>query len=109
MLTRIDDIHLYMGMTEHAAECYEAKKFLGDLGVAFVPYMYADDTAHPGLFEALTSWNMVGSPAQIAKFPFLIYTEIHDDLPPSQFPRVCLYGVAAMMASDIAAKYKLGR
>lgn len=109
MLTRIDDIHLYMGMTADAAECYEAKKFLVDNGIAFVPYMYGDDSAHAGLFEALTSWNMPGAPAQIAKFPFLTYTEVHDNLPPSQYPRICVYGAAALRNSDIVTKYKIGR
>jgi hypothetical protein len=108
-LTRIDDIQLYVGLTAEAGDCFVAKDFLDSVGVTNHLYMYADTAAHADLFTALDSWRMPGAPANITKFPFLIYTEIHSDLPPSQYPRVCVYGADAIAASGIAAKFALGR
>ena len=108
-LTRIDDIQLYMGMTADAADCFLAKQFLMDNGVSYQTYMYADDSQHAALFAALSSWNVQGAPAQLTNFPFVIYTEVHDDLSPSQYPRKCLYGKDAIVGSDIATTYAIGR
>jgi len=108
-LTRIDDIQLYMGMTADAAECYEVKKYLQDNGIKFETYMYADDSQHAQLFSSLGTWNMQGAPTVISKFPFVIYTEVHDDLSPSKYPRICIYGLTDLSTSDIQTKYKIGR
>jgi hypothetical protein len=108
-LTRIDDIQLYMGMTAEAADCYAVKEFLQSHNVAYQNYMYADDSQHPELLAALSSWKLQGAPEVMTKFPFIIYTEVDFDLPPSQFKRVCIYGKDAILASDIVAKFALGR
>jgi hypothetical protein len=109
MLTRIDDIQLYMGITPEAADCYHAKKYLEDAGVGHVPYMYSDESQHADNFAAISSWKLAGAPAEVDKFPFVIYTEVHDDLPPSQYPKKMLYGLEDIKASNIAELYQVGR
>lgn len=109
MLKRIADIQLYMGLTAEVGDCYAAKKFLDDNGIKFAPYMYTDESQHQGNFDAISSWKLAGAPEVVDKFPFLIYTEIHDELEPSQYPRKMLYGLEALTGSDIVDLYKIGR
>lgn len=109
MLTRIADIQLYMGLTPEVADCYAAKTFLESVQVKYTPYMYTDPAQHAANFEAISSWKLEGAPEVLDKFPFVIYTEIHDDLEPSQYPRKCIYGLDAIKSSGIAELYKTGR
>lgn len=108
-LLRIDDIQLYMGITADAAECFAAKQFLVTNNIEYLTYMYADDGQHPQLFESLSSWKLPGAPTTLTKFPFVIYTEIHIEMAPSEYPRAMLYGIDAILASDIVEKYAVGR
>jgi hypothetical protein len=79
---KIKDIHLYVGITANAAECYTVKKFLDETGVAYTLLQYIDDQ-HAGVFSALSTWNWgrLENPEQrqIADFPVVTWKEIHDD------------------------------
>ena len=86
-LTKIDDLYLYVGITAGAAESYRIKQWLTDNNIKFTLMFYGDDGQHDGLFSALSSWFPEKQNDPFTDFPVLIYTEIHDDLSPSQYPR----------------------
>ena len=83
-VTKIDDIDLYVGLTETAQECWSIKKFLTDNNIKFRTLMYADDAQHEDLFAGVSTW---WEGVTFDKFPFVTYTEIDIDVPPSQYPR----------------------
>jgi hypothetical protein len=109
MLQRIDDICLYtgdMGDQQVAADCAAAKAWLIANGITFADMWYGDPAQHEDCMSPLRGW----FPGEtITAFPFVIYTEVHDDLPPSQFPRFLIYGRAAIEASNLADLFLLGR
>lgn len=96
-ITKIDDIDLYVGLTADAQACWDMKKFLTDNNIKFRTMMYADDSQHKSLFEAISTW----WPGEtFDKFPFVIYTEVDLDLPPSQFPRKFAKTVAELQSGN---------
>ena len=106
-LIKIDDVDLYTGFTASAADCYAAKKWLDEQNITYTLMNYADDSQHNDLFNALNTW----WPNQhtFTDFPFVIYTEIHDDLSPKNYPKVCIQGLADIQASNLPQLWKLGR
>jgi len=87
-LTKIDDIYLYAGITAGAAESFAIKQYLVDNNVKYTLMFYGDDGSHEGVFAALSTWFADrGTENPFTDFPILVYTEIHDDLSPSQYPR----------------------
>jgi hypothetical protein len=52
---------------------------------------------------------MVGMPDSLDEFPFVVYTEVHDDIDTEFQPKVIIYGLDAIKQSNIATLYKLGR
>jgi hypothetical protein len=96
-ITKIDDIDLYVGLTTDAQTCWEMKKFLTDNNIKFRTMMYADDAQHEALFTAVSTW---WEDVTFDKFPFLTYTEIDSDVPPSQYPRKFAKTVADLQTGD---------
>lgn len=116
-LVRIDDIQLYTnfnwdnGVVEKPGfECMTAYNFLNENGVVYEHMNYGGDSDFPGSLPALSTWTFAGD-RQITfeTYPFVIYTEVHDDLSPSQYPKVLLYGNDEIINSNIAELYQLGR
>ncbi len=105
-ITKLDDIHLYTGLTEHAQQCWDMKKYLQDNGVKFQNLHYADDAQHPSVFKPLSTWwpNIV----EFNAFPILVYTEVHDDLSVSQYPRKFFTNLEDLKASNFLELAKLG-
>ena len=95
--TKIDDVDLYVAVTEDAQACWEMKKFLTDNKIKFRLMMYADDSQHANLFSALSTW----WPGEtFDKFPFVVYTEIDMDIAPSQYPRKFAKTVADLQSGN---------
>ena len=106
-LIKIDDVFLYTGLSETATDSYNAKKWIDEQGIKYEFMHYGDEIQHAELFAALSTW-WPDQPA-ITAFPFIVYTEIHDDLSPRNYPKVCIRGLAAIQESTLPQLYKLGR
>jgi hypothetical protein len=106
-VTKIDDVHLYAGMTDGIIEANNMKKWLKDNNIEYTLMFYADESAHTGLLEALSSWWRDDSNAAFTDFPILVYTEIHDDLPPSRYPRKFFKTLSDMQNSNFLSVYKV--
>jgi hypothetical protein len=105
-ITKLDDINLYTGLTEDAHACWEMKKFLTDNGVKHQVLHYSDDAQHPQVFGPLSTW---WEDTKFTKFPILIYTEVHDDLSVSQYPRRYFTDLEVLKASNFLELYNLGK
>lgn len=108
-LVRIDDIHLYGGLTEDAGDCYRTKKWLDDNNIKFVHLFYQDDKQCAEVIETVNSWFV--TPEQsvvISKLPFVVYCEVDSDLPISQYPRKVLVGYDEI-TSKLKDLYAVGR
>lgn len=114
-MTKIDAIYLYTDFqwdSNEVTESTEAKKFLDDNGIQYTLLNYAIKEDHENCLAPLRSWafsNIEGGTHSFEKFPFVIYTEVHDDLPIDQMPRVLLFGIDAIKESNIVELYQLGR
>ena len=77
-LTKIDDIYLYTGLTASANNSFAAKKWFDKQGIEYIFMHYGNEAEHASLFTSLDTW----WPGEhtFTDFPFVVYTEIHDDL-----------------------------
>lgn len=105
-LTKIVDCNLYSGLTQNAQECFDFKKWLEDNNVEFQLLFYNDSSQHELVFNALNTW---WENAGITSFPIFVYTEMHDDLTPSRYPRKFFKSLADIQASDFLTQYRVGR
>lgn len=111
-ITKIDDIYLYTDLDwtpDQIGESVDAKSYMDTTGINYIHLNYADPAQHHDAISPLNSWGFSDGSHTIDKFPFIIYTEIHDDLSPSAYPRVLLYGLEAIKNSNLVELYQLGR
>ena len=106
-LTKIDDIFLYTGFNESATTSYQAKKWLDAQNIKYEFMHYGAEDEHQMLFDSLNTW--WPDKHVFTDFPFVIYTEVHDDLSPRNYPKVCLMGLDNIVNSNLVDLYKLGR
>ena len=93
------------------SQCASVLDWLNDNGVKYTVLNYPGDTAYnPGPLENLSTWEFAnGRRIDFQAYPFIIYTEMHDDLPINDWPKVCLYGRDEIFNSNIIELYQLGR
>jgi hypothetical protein len=102
-ITRIDDVHLYAAITAGADECWKIKQWLVENKIKFTTLYYGDDSQHADVLTALNTW---WENPGFTDFPVLTYTEVHDDIGPSQFPRNYFKTLADIKASSFLQTYK---
>jgi hypothetical protein len=102
-ITKIDDVFLYIGITDGVTEANNIKKWLLANNIKYTLLFYGDDSQHTDVLNALNSW---WPGANIIDFPVLVYTEIHNDLPPSQYPRKWFQTLSAIQASEFLTTYQ---
>jgi len=95
-----------------------AQKFFeeNDVPVVLMNY-HGSEAILEAALEPLRTWRFANKVTDTNKygtfdfqeFPFLIYTEVHDDLSPSQYPKIVLYGYDEIVDSNILELYQLGR
>lgn len=111
-IVKIDDLYLYSSFAKDVVASFQAKKYLEENGLIenrdYVHLIYNNSEDHDMIFSNLGTWDFVDGRHAFSSFPFLIYTEIHDDLKPSQFPKIVRKGVDEIKAG-IAELFKLGR
>ncbi len=105
-LTKIDDVYLYTAMDHTAQACFEMKQYLQDNNVNFNHLHYNDDSQLPDVFAPLSTW---WEGETFNAMPILIYTEIHDDLPPSRYPRKFFKTLDDLKASTFIQDYQRGQ
>jgi len=103
-ITKIDDVFLYVGITDGVTEANNIKKWLVANNIKYTLLFYGDDAQHADVIGALNSW---WPGASIVDFPILVYTEIHDDLPPSQYPRKYFQTLVDLQGSNFLSTYTL--
>jgi hypothetical protein len=111
-IQKIDSIYLYTDMTWAANETcpsVEARNHMDSLGLPYTLMNYADPEQHEAALGPLRDWQMIGMPDALEAFPFVVYTEVHDDIETDRQPKVIIYGIDAIKQSNIASLYKLGR
>ena len=106
---RIDDIHLYGGLTDDAVDCYRTKKWLEENNINFLHLFYQDDKQCAEVIETVKGWFAhAESPVTISKLPFIVYCEVDSDLQISQYPRKVLVGYDEI-TSKLKDLYSIGR
>jgi hypothetical protein len=88
----------------------KAIAWLAEHGITdYVNLNYGDPSTHADCFTPLNTWPFIGKTEDIAAFPFVYYTEVHDDLPANSMPMVLLYGLDAIKNSNLSDLYQLGK
>lgn len=105
-LTKIVDCALHAGLTQDVNACYQFKQWLKDNNIEYTMLFYVDDIQHQHVFDALNTW---WDGVTFNSFPIFVYTEVHDDLSPAQYPRKYFTSVAEIQASNFLTQYSLGR
>jgi hypothetical protein len=111
-IIKIDDIYLYTDIQEEKneqTESVDAKAFMDSLDIKYTNLNYPIPEEHHLNFVPLGTWVFADGQHVFEKFPFVIYTEIHDDLSPAYYPRVLLYGLNEIKDSNLLELYSLGR
>jgi hypothetical protein len=75
----------------------------------FTHLNYGNPEGHEDCFAPLNTWPFLGKTEDIAAFPFVYYTEVHDDLPANNMPVVLLYGLDAIQNSNLSDLCQLGK
>lgn len=115
MLTKISSIYLYTGIQVPAipnSDSSKAKAHMDEiLEGKYIWLNYADPNQFSQVFEPISTWffaNIDGT-MNVERFPFVIYTEEHDDLDSAYWPRIILYGLDEIKEAGLEALYQLGR
>jgi len=118
-ITKIEQIYLYTDqvydpetrtLVSTDTDSARAIAWFAAQGITdYINLNYGDATTHQDCFNPLNTWAFIGKEQDIAAFPFVYYTEVHDDLPANSMPMVLLYGLAAIENSNLSELYQLGR
>lgn len=118
-IVKIEQIYLYTDQvfdtetkTFGPADSDSAKAlaWFAEQGITdFVNLNYSDPSVHADCFAPLNSWPFIGKTEDISAFPFVYYTEVHDDLPANSMPMVLLCGLDAIQNSNLSDLCQLGK
>lgn len=81
-LVKIEEVFLYVATTENPAENLEAVAFMDHSNIPYVKLQYNDSEQLPNVLAAVNTWwdrPDVNLPP-LTGFPFLVYTEVHDNI-----------------------------
>ena len=124
-IIKIEEIYLYTGqkwiegtnpdgsfawVIDRSTDCGKAIQWLEDNGITDYTLMnYQDSELHEDCFAPLRTWNFSGRQHDFGEFPFLYYTEVHDDRPSRSMPIVLLFGLEEITNSNLPELYKLDK
>lgn len=99
-IVKIEEVYLYDTQCgDNAVENLEAAAFMDHSGIEYTRLWYNDPSQHEAVLSSVNSWvtsPMSGSMPPITGFPFLVYTEVHDDRPARSSPVKYLQGLDAI-------------
>lgn len=81
-LVKIKNIHLYVGFTANAAECYSAISILKAKNIRYNLLNYSDQVDHHKVtFDAISTWNLGTDNHKLTAkdFPILVWDECYSD------------------------------
>lgn len=109
-IIKIEEIFLYASeSTTNSAENIQANAFMDHSGIEYTRLWYNDPSQHEAVLSAVNSWFTAPNSnlPPVTKFPFLHYTEVHDDIPARSSPLKYLEGIDAIKTfPDIYNQYK---
>ena len=112
-IVKIEEVYLYFsGVTDDAAENLSAAAFLDHSGIEFTRLLYNDAEQCKQVLDAVNTWWTIErdfAPAlpPVTRYPFLVYTEVHDNIPARYSPVRYLEGLDAIKTfAEIYATYK---
>ena len=117
-IVRIEQIYLNTdqtydeeGLTDLTTDSAKAIQWLAENGITdYVNLNYADPSVHADCFAPLNTWYFENCGNHtFTAFPFLYYTEVHDDRPVNQMPIILHYGLDEIKNSNLIELYQLGR
>jgi len=99
-LVKIQDVVLYVGLTENGAECFQAKKLLADNNIPHRVLSYFDPEQHVHVFNSLNTWRWGENFEQktFTDFPIIHWKECYDDFSTKLF---CVTSVAELNLSNL--------
>jgi hypothetical protein len=98
-IQKLEEIYLYVSeVAENPAENIQAHAFMDHSGLPYTRLFYNDASQHPEVLSAVNSWFTApqNQLPPVTKFPFLVYTEVHDDIPARSSPVRYLEGIDAI-------------
>lgn len=79
-LAKIKDVYLYVAISEHAQECYEARQLLDQNNIPYTLLAYFEPTQFPDVCAALSTWWWTGGVQRtIDRFPIVHWKNCYDD------------------------------
>ena len=112
-IVKIEEIYLYFsGATDDAAENIQAAAFMDHSGIPYTKLLYGDAAQCAEVLTAVNTWwtlerDFAPALPPVTKYPFLVFTEVHDNVPASYSPVRYLEGLDAIKTfADIYATYR---
>ena len=98
-VVKIEEVYLYTSeASANAAENIQAKAFMDHSTIPFTNLFYNDQTQLEEVLSSINTWWTrpdINLPP-ITEFPFITYTEVHDDIPARFSPVKYLAGIEAI-------------
>jgi len=87
-IVKIEEVFLYTSTTvDNAIENLEAMAAMDHSGIPYIPLIYNDPQQNQLVFDSVnTWWNQMNPLPPVESFPFVVYTEVMDNLPARQSP-----------------------
>lgn len=97
-VVKLEEIYLYTSdMADNAADQIAAQSFMDHSGIPYTRLMYSSQEQHESVLVIVNTWLSPNSGLPpVTDYPFLVYTEVHDDIPARQSPVKYLQGVEAI-------------
>lgn len=105
-ITKIEEVHLYTAeAVDNQAEMIKAKAFMDKSEIPYINLNYNDAATLQEILDNVNTWWArpdINLPP-VERFPFLTYTEVHDDIPARYSPVKYKQGLAEI--EDFPAFY----
>lgn len=97
-IMKLEEIYLYTSdVVENAAENIQAKAFMDHSGITYTNLTYNNLEHTNEVINTVNTWWTNNNPLTqrdpLTKYPFLVYTEVHDNIPARWSPIKALEGL----------------
>ena len=100
-IVKIEEVYLYTSeYNGDVAENIQAVAFMDRAGIPFNRLLYNDRTQSDEVLATLNTWwpKFDASLPPLTTYPFIVYTEVHDDIPARSSPVKYVAGIDAIKA-----------
>lgn len=94
-IIKLEEICLYTSdVGNNASEMVQAQAFMDHSGIPYTRLMYNNQEQHDHVIEIVNTWwsNRADPLPPVTNYPFLTYTEVHDDIAARFSPITYLQG-----------------